>query len=67
MNMYSSQVSPPRTPGHLLRWWVGRGNGSGGGVVMMEMEDDDGGEGEVVKVIITAAEPRLGSRSGRSE
>ncbi|GJW45027.1 hypothetical protein Tco_0073826 [Tanacetum coccineum] len=49
------------------RWWVGRGNGSGGGVVMMEMEDDDGGEGEVVKVIITAAEPRLGSRSGRSE
>ncbi|GKF00585.1 hypothetical protein Tco_0023935, partial [Tanacetum coccineum] len=47
------------------RWWVGRGNGSGGGVVMMEMEmeDDDGGEGEVVEVIITAAEPRLGSRS----
>ncbi|GJT96468.1 hypothetical protein Tco_1091986, partial [Tanacetum coccineum] len=40
---------------------------SGGGVVTMEMDDDDGDEGEVVEVIITAAEPRWGSRSGRLE
>ncbi|GKF50930.1 hypothetical protein Tco_0147397, partial [Tanacetum coccineum] len=49
----------------VQRWWLDCGDGDGGDEVMRWLSSVKAAA--VVEVIITATEPRWGSRSGRSE